>query len=208
MAWYLNLPFRPCTTIFIVSSRVLFLPSSEMLLSGILAVFQASSDPSMSRMVRLMNLDGVSCADLCSAMTSKTSASQLIMATAHAHVSACRDLTAQASIVKAAASCLQDLSLNLLELTIVAPLISRKRRGAHNLFSSVGVAQDSVSQTDQPSSSCLSLSSMESCDSIEQIFSSEQLRDTTSSGSHNDSLPDKNMAADVFCCLQQLLRHR
>ena len=92
----------------------------------------------MSKMVVLMNLGGITCADLCSVTASTGSARQLILASARLEVSVFLDLAAQASTVRSAACCLQGLGLNLLELTIVAPLVNRKSSGLHKLVPDVG----------------------------------------------------------------------
>ena len=162
----------------------------------------------MSEMVVLMNLGGVTCADLCSVTASTSSAGQLILAAARADVSVCWDLAAQASIVRSAACCLQDLDLNLLELTIVAPLVSRKSSGPHNFIPDVCDNPDTGSRTDQPRSTNFCLSSTESDVSPKQPSPSVQLQEATTSESHDDHSPDKDVAADTFCCLQQLHCHR
>ena len=164
----------------------------------------------MSEMVSLMNLGGVTRADLCSVTASTSSAGRLILAAAHADISVFRDLhvEAQASVVRSAACCLQDLGLNLLELTIVAPLISRKSSEQHKFTPDVCDNPDTDCPTDQPSSTNFSLLSTESHVSIEQASPSVELQETTAIEGHDELCADKDVAADTFCCLQQLLCHR
>lgn len=178
------------------------------MLAHLLFLFQAAFDPSMSEMMVMMNLGRVTRADLCSVTASTSLAGQLILAAACADVNVCRDLAVQASLVRSASLCLQDLGLNLLELTIVAPLVSREPHRLHKFVPDVGDTHGTGSQTDQLSSTDFYPSDVESHVSTEQTSLFVQLQETTPSRSCDDSPSDKDVATDTFSCLQQLCCHR